>query len=262
MALWTVARPAGQEAQAIAQPREHGLRREDVDARRRQLDRQRQAVEARADLRHGRRILVGHLEVGLHAHGPFDEQGNRLVLRKALRSLMQLRIGRGKRRHRVLPLAVDAQSTSAGGEDRETRGRCQQLGYPWRGVAHLLEVVQDQERAALAKMVDQRGHGREPAAIRQAQLLRDGPRHQLRVLQQGERDEEDAVRESVRLASPYLQREARLSGPPWSGQREQAGAAQQLLHFAELALTAEEAGELDRQVVRRGVEGLERGELV
>src|SRR5438105_11971916 len=174
---------------------------------------------------------------------------------------MQLRIGRGKRRHWVLPLAVDAQSTSAGGEDRETRGRGQQFGYPWRGVAHLLEVVQDQERAALAKMVDQRGHGREPAAIRQAQLLRDGPRHQLRVLQQRERDEEDAVRESLRLASPYLQREARLSGPPWSGQREQAGAAQQLLHFAELALTAEEAGELDRQIVGRGVEGLERGEL-
>ena len=45
--------PAGEEREPLLQPSEQGIGRQDLDARRRQLDRERQAVEAAADLGHG-----------------------------------------------------------------------------------------------------------------------------------------------------------------------------------------------------------------
>ena len=45
LALGPVTRAAGEQVETPSQAREHGLRREDVDPRRRQLDREWQAVE-------------------------------------------------------------------------------------------------------------------------------------------------------------------------------------------------------------------------
>ena len=59
-----IARAAGQQRQPALQPAQHRLGRQQPDAGRRQLDRQRQAVQPGADLGHGRGVLVGQREVG------------------------------------------------------------------------------------------------------------------------------------------------------------------------------------------------------
>ena len=54
---------AGQQPEAVVQPRGDLLRRKHLDARGRQLDRQRDAVQPVADLRDGGRIGVRQREV-------------------------------------------------------------------------------------------------------------------------------------------------------------------------------------------------------
>ena len=115
--LRAIAAAAGEKIQPVAQARQHRLGSEDVDPRRGQLDRQGEAVQPRADLRNGGRILVGDAEVRLDCHRPLDEQGDRFVLRQRLDRVVTPRIGCGQRRDRVLTLAVDPQGAAAGGED-------------------------------------------------------------------------------------------------------------------------------------------------
>ena len=110
LALGEVAGAAGEQSETVLEPAEHRLRREDSDARRRQLDGQRQAVEAHADLRHGRRVLVGHVEVGLHGARALDEQRDGLELRE----LGERRQVRGIRQRRAAEPGTPARPRRAG----------------------------------------------------------------------------------------------------------------------------------------------------
>ena len=58
----------------IAQAGDECLRRQDARARGRQLDRERQSVQAHADLGNRGRILLGHLETRLGGSSTLDEQ--------------------------------------------------------------------------------------------------------------------------------------------------------------------------------------------
>src|SRR5687768_18577022 len=69
--------PAGQEAEAIVQPRANLIHREHLDARRRELERQRNAVQAATDLQHRRNVPGGECEVRLRAAGSVYEQTHR-----------------------------------------------------------------------------------------------------------------------------------------------------------------------------------------
>ena len=75
-----VARPAREQVEALLEPREQRLRREQLRARSRELDRERQAVEPDANLGDRRRIGVGHGEVRFHRTRAVDEERDRLVL--------------------------------------------------------------------------------------------------------------------------------------------------------------------------------------
>ena len=118
--------PAGRARRRSARPRrsleaaEHRLRRQEPDPRRRQLDRQRQAVQADADLGHGRRVLVRDREVGLTARA---RSMKRATARTATGWSMAGRLRRVRqreRRDRVLVLAGDAQHGPAG-DDQDVR---------------------------------------------------------------------------------------------------------------------------------------------
>ena len=76
-----VARPA-QQGQPAPQAGQQRRRREERHPGRGQLHRQGQPVQAVAQLRHRRGVLVGDGEVGPRATGPGDEQRHRLVLRQ------------------------------------------------------------------------------------------------------------------------------------------------------------------------------------
>ena len=65
LAFGQIARAAGEDLQAALQSSQHRRGRQRLDARRRQLDGQRQPVEAIADLGNRARVLAGQREVGL-----------------------------------------------------------------------------------------------------------------------------------------------------------------------------------------------------
>ena len=84
LSLGRIPRPTGEEGQPLLQTGQHRLRREHAHPRRGQLDGQGQPVQAPADLRHRRRIVVGEGEVGFDGLGARDEEPHRLVLRELL----------------------------------------------------------------------------------------------------------------------------------------------------------------------------------
>ena len=65
LAFGQIARAAGQDLQPALESSQHRRGRQRLDARRRQLEGQRQPVEAVADLGNGPRILAGQRKVGL-----------------------------------------------------------------------------------------------------------------------------------------------------------------------------------------------------
>ena len=104
----------------------------------RQLDRQRDPVEAAADLHHRARLVsVGQREARSHAAGAFDEQIH--CGRVDARADVQ-------RGHRPQLLVGDPQSFAAGGQDLHRRrlreDRLDQIGG---GVEHVLAVVEHQQ---------------------------------------------------------------------------------------------------------------------
>ena len=70
-----VARAARQQSEPLVEPGEQGGGRQRRDPRRRQFDRQRQAVQPGADRRHRRRVLVGEREVRARRLRPLRRRG-------------------------------------------------------------------------------------------------------------------------------------------------------------------------------------------
>ena len=109
----------------------------------------------------------------------------------------------------------------------------------------MLEVVEHEQRRALAEVVEQLVLRRE-AAVRavdgELDRLGDGRREELRRGDGGERDEVDAVRVAVDPASGGLEREPRLARSARADEREQAAAGilQQPVDRFELRRPADE----------------------
>ena len=111
-----VARPAGEQLEAPLEPGEQRLRREQLRARGRELDRERQAVEADADLGDRGRVRGRHGEVGLDRLRALDEERDRVVLRELLELRQVRRVGQAERRHLELVLAGEPERRAARGE--------------------------------------------------------------------------------------------------------------------------------------------------
>ncbi len=134
LALREVPRAAAQGSQLVRQAGEDRIRRQQLDARRRELDRERHAAQPRADRGDGRGVVVGDLEVRLDGRRTLDEQPHRLVGRQALGLDLavprwQLRalerrepgeIGRGRQaRDGILVLAGDPERRPRGDDELE-----------------------------------------------------------------------------------------------------------------------------------------------
>ena len=123
-----VARAAREQLEAALQPGEQRLRREQLRPRGRQLDRQRQTVEADADLRDRRRVRRGDGEVGLHGPSALDEERDGLELGEVSR------VGHGERRHLELPLAREPERRAARGQQLQARRSCEHVAQLRRRV--------------------------------------------------------------------------------------------------------------------------------
>ena len=98
----------GEHVEALAELRQHRLRREHLDARRRELDRERQPVEPVTDLGDGARVLGRHAEVRADPFRAVDEEPHRVGLCEHIERGQVPQVGELERRDRKLLLAGNA----------------------------------------------------------------------------------------------------------------------------------------------------------
>jgi hypothetical protein len=113
LSVGEVARATRQQVEATHEPGQERGGRQDVGSPRRKLDRQRQPIDSTADLSNRGGIVRGQHEVRTHRPRPFDEQGRSRRGADRGGGGHGVRVGHGKRRERVEPLATDAQRRPA-----------------------------------------------------------------------------------------------------------------------------------------------------
>ncbi len=196
----------------------------------------RQPVQPRAQRRHGR----GRLEGQVDRAGPGGEEPDRLVVLQ--------------RRHRVDLLAGHAQRLAAGDDETQVRALREQADQLGRDVDHLLDVVEQQQHAAVADVAGQ--------VVGEAQHVRRLAEHQAGVAHRGERHPVDPAPVLVGDGCDRLQPEPGLAGPAGAGEREQPDvvAPQQVEDLGELGVPADERRGRHGQV--GPVQALQRREVV
>ena len=123
------------------------------------------------------------------------------------------------------------------------------MGDGRTGVNEVLAVIQEQQHLARLTVVAQLIQQGTQPFVAHAQRRGDGLRDQVRVCQPRQVGEPDAITKVLREPACHFQAEPRLARSAGAGQRQQPGGIEQAGDLPHLALAANEAGELCRQVV-------------
>ncbi len=217
---WEVLRAADKKFERAVEAPSHRLRRQELRACRRQLDREGQPVEPRAHLRDCSGVSVVELELGVDGAGSRGEEAHGVVRGQLLEAQARAGFRWSEWRHRVLVLRGEPERRAARGEHEQPRRGRQQTGDEPDVRHELLEVVEQEQHAPVAEV------GREHVLQRLARLAdleRLGERvsEQRRILHRREVDEDDAV---AQLRSELLRgcdRKPRLARAARAGERDQ-----------------------------------------
>ena len=200
--------------------------------------------EAREDLRRGEdaRPGCGQLERERQLVQAPAELGDRLVrleLRARAEELDSVRLG--QRGHRVIDLAADAKELAARDQQLQVGAPLEQLAQVRRRLDHLLEVVEQEHELPLFDVLGE--------ALLGAQCLRDRLHHERRLAQRGERDPEDPRLERGHELCGRLERKPRLAGATRPGERQEPRTVpEQADKLIALPPSADEGGDRPRQV--------------
>ena len=242
------AAPAGrQDGEAALQPPGQFGRGHRGHPRRRQLDRQRDPIQA-ADHRGDRRgVLPGHLETGLDRGRALGEQPHRLRLRD--RRQVGARLRHPQRGHRKQMFSLDPQALAAGRQDHQplTRPR-QRPGQRRRPLEQVLAVVQHQQQPFGAQELRQRLTGVLAGPGGQREHRRDRIIDPGHVADRGQLSEPRAVGEPRRHLGGGLQPQPGLAHPAGTGQRHHPRPAQCGHGLLQLTLPADERAHRHRQI--------------
>ena len=177
---------AGQQLQPAFQPSLHGGGREQFDARRRQFDGQRQAVQAGADGRRPRPHFPrsARNRASRPARVPGTERNRRILWRALDRWNWTCEIRQVQRRHGKFVFAVNMQRRPAGDQDLELR-RCWRAvpppAAPPRPGARSCRAGAAVGRRKSAGILSELSSGDWPAGFPHAQRLRDRRRESSAV---------------------------------------------------------------------------------
>jgi hypothetical protein len=152
-------RPRCEQREPVVEPGGDLLQGERLHPCRRELERQRHAVEPPADGRHGARVRRRQRERRPHRPSALNEElhrrrcGRRLEIAEGLVGVLVAVLvavrGQGERVDRDLHLSGHGERLAARGEHPDARTGLQQpLDEPGRGLDHLLAVVDDQQHLA------------------------------------------------------------------------------------------------------------------
>ena len=152
LASGQVVSPADEQVERPVEATVHRLGRQELGARGGQLDRKGQPVEPRAYLRDRGNVALVELELRVDGARPRREKAHSIVRHELLEAHMRPRFGDSERRDGVLVLAGEAERRSARREHEQPgRGR-EETGDELDVRYELLEVVEQQEHAAVAEL--------------------------------------------------------------------------------------------------------------
>ena len=225
MAFGPGAAAAGEQAEAVAQPRGDLLGGEDGDPGRRQFDRQRHPVQPDTDLRHRRGVLRSQGEGWHQGAGALQEErhGGDARQRLQVQYLPRLRqVGHRQGWHGEVVLPGHAQRDAAGHETGQPRAGRQQGGEVRGGGDDLFEVVQEQQGGPVLQVVAQGVQRIQAREVAQAQRPGDRRQDPRGVAHRCQVHEPDAVGEGVLHAPGDLQGQPRLADARGPGEGEEA----------------------------------------
>ncbi len=251
MAIGQVAHGRCQQGQGVLQALGDAFRGEEAHFRGGELDRQRQPLQAPADVGDGRGVLGGEGELGLDRLCAVDEQLHRRRSAGALHAHRRGALGRRQTLHLVHLLATDAQHDPARHQERCGRRDRVQPHQGRRGSHDLLEVVEHDQHAPTLQGVGDALLEARFAVVADAEEVGDRRQQEALLEHALQEDEEGAVGKEILGGVRDLDRETALSDPAGPDERHHPVLAllQQLAHLREVALTA------DRGRVRGGDAG-------
>jgi len=223
---------SGQEVQPVVEPVDQIGDAESAQLPRGQLDRERQTVEAAAQLGHERAHRIGQRETGPHPLGPVDEEldggGPAAIRATGLRPRARVDGRNGQRVERQYLLVVDAEPAPAGREDGDARGAPRDQPDETGDVRQqVLAVVDHEEHSTRAQLL--RDRMLEPGVRPRTHAQQRGQRRGDRVAPaQGSKLEHHHVRTCglAPASGERLGREPGLPDATWSGDGDQAALTQ------------------------------------
>jgi hypothetical protein len=239
-----------EHAERVAQPLQYLFRREHADPCRRQLERERHAVEPDAELGHRAGVAHVDLEAGRSVRSPFGKQPHRPQAHEIGGRRQPLEVRQRERRDAPRDLALDPERLTARREQHHPGAGAHDRGGKRRaGIDQVLAVVEHDERVAVAELLNERRLGVPPVGQCQAQRGRHLGRHQLGVSERGELHQPGAVLKRRHAPRREFAGKPALARPASPAEGQQPGAGEQPVNFTELPLATDEAGRLVRQVV-------------
>jgi hypothetical protein len=247
-----------QQPEAIPEPVDYMVHGQRPQAHGGQLDGQRNALEAAAELRDGVRVASVDLEARLNGRRPLQEQLHRVVLQQGLLRRRSVAGRHAQRRHRQDHLALDAERLPAGDQHLEAaRGSQEPVEEDGAGVDQVLAVVKHKEQPGVRQVIGE--HADQPAAGEVPEAERGGHHrgHQGGVSQLTQLHESGPVGKRPLQLCGHPRGQPRLARPARPGQREKARALEQPPRLGDLPPPPHKAVQVDRQAVpeRRGCGG-------
>jgi hypothetical protein len=228
----------------VAQPLQNRRRRQGAGPRRRQLDRQGQAVQPATDLGHQRRRRRVQADLTPGAGGALQEERHRFRPGDERRVERPL-VGQGQGRHGKRVLPREPQSLATCRQQRQPGTADEQPGQSRRRRQEVLAGVEQQQRPARPRPHGRRGGARPPGTGPQSQGPGGGGKHLLGTVQPGQRDEVHTTGELPGLSGQRRrpQRQARLAGAGRPGEGHQRRHLEQPAQGHQLPLPADEGGQ-------------------
>ncbi len=243
---WGIPGAACKNVQAAVQPVQQRLRGQQLAARRRQFNRQRQAIQPGADLRYRWRIIRVQHKVRLRHLCPLDEQPPRFRFRHRFDRSGMYR-WQSQRRHRIFLLSGQAQRLAAGDQHLQPSRRRQQIRYQRRGLHHMLKIVDQQQHVSPIAGPLQRLCQRFMWVFKHIKRGGDGFRHQFSIMHRGQINKIHPIGKMIRQFCPHPQRQPGLTRAAHPRQREQPRCLQQASDFGSFAAASDKRGCLHRE---------------
>ena len=262
LSLRAVPATSGEERKPAVETRQDGLRRKESHARRRQLDGQRETIQATTD--------------GDDASA-FSSVSSKWLCTARARSTKRRTASEASASSRrsgrqgwelqgwdgELMLAGDVEWRPAGDQNLDIRAVGEEVGDERRRVDDVLEVVEHQEQASRPQIGAQRRSIELGGGFANAEGAGDGGGHHRRGRDRRQRDEPDAIGVRLDQIGGHMQGQAGLAGATGSGEREQAdtGLFQPAADLRRQRFATDERRQLRRQVMGLPVQTLERREV-